>query len=236
MADAISDIDTDSAEEAARDAGQPQAGVEENFVPAWLAGLVLVLLLAVMGVGGYAIRGAVSGDRRIADIADVDIARWSKEVRENPDDIDARVRLGYAYQQAGRLDKAVESYEYALEKQPKNTAALYNLGIVYQRLGVDDSAERLLWDVLDVAPDHALAARALGEIYAERGEYRSLLKAVRPVVEVQPQIADLQYLTGLAYEHTGHPDWAVARYRLALKYSPGFPQAREGLRRLGEKP
>jgi hypothetical protein len=37
---------------------------EAQLVPTWLAVLVLVLLLAVVGVGGYVIRGFVAGDRR----------------------------------------------------------------------------------------------------------------------------------------------------------------------------
>jgi tetratricopeptide (TPR) repeat protein len=208
----------------------------DHFVPAWLAALVLVLLLAVMGLGGYTLRGMVAGERRVLDVADAEIARWRDEVRADPDDVGARVSLGYAYQQAGRLDRAVAEYQEALERDPRNTAALYNLGVVYVRTGVDDKAEKVLWRVLEISPDHALAARALGEIYAERGQYRSLLAAVRPVVEVRPEIADLQYLTGLAYENTGNPEWAIVRYRLALTYSPDYEKAREGLVRLGETP
>lgn len=208
----------------------------DNFVPAWLAALVLVLLLAVMGVGGYAVRGMVAGESRVADVADQEIVRWREELRRDPENTSARVSLGYAYQQAGRFDKAVDEYETVLKTDERNTAALYNLGVVYLSLGVDDRAEKALWDTLEVAPDHVLAARALGELYLEREQYRSLLRAVRPVVETQPEIADLQYLTGVGYEYTGHPDWAIARYRLALEYAPDYERAREGLERLGETP
>ena len=45
-------------------------------------------------------------------------------------------------------------------------------------------------------------------------------------------MADLQYLMGLAYENTGHPDWAAARYRMALETLPDMAEAREGLERL----
>ena len=114
-----------------------------------------------------------------------------------------------------------------------DTAALYNKGIVLLELGRDDDAEEVLWDVLEIDPRHVLAAKALGELYAERREYRSLVAAVRPVVEENPEAADLQYLMGLAYENLGRPDWAEARYRLALQYYPDMREAREGLERLG---
>ncbi len=206
----------------------------DQFVPAWLAGLVLALLLAVMGVGGYVLRGVVAGEGRVSSVEDAEVARWQAAVRKDPGDLTARVSLGYAFQRAGRYDRAVDEYLFVVEKDPRNTAALYNLAVVYRELDVDDKAEAALWDVLEVVPDHALAAKALGELYLERGQYRSLLKAVRPVVEVHPEIADLQYLTGVAYENLGHTDWAIARYRLALKYAPDYIEAKDALKRLGE--
>lgn len=221
--------------EAAPAAGAAAAPEDaRQFVPVWLAGLVLVLLLAVMGLGGYVVRGVVAGESRAPDISEERIERWKRAVADNPEDLDAQVQLGYAYQLAGRYDNAVEAYTHVIERNPRDTAALYNLGIVYGRLGVDKRAEQMLWEVLEIEKDHVLAARALGEIYAEREQYRSLLRAVRPVVEVRPEVADLQYLTGLAYENLGQTEWAVARYRLALTYAPGYEKAIEGLDRMGK--
>lgn len=205
---------------------------EENFVPAWLAILVLVLLLGVMGLGGYVIRGVVAGKGKASTPQEREIQNWRQAVKENPEDLQARVQLGYAYQAAERYDRALEEYDYVIKRDPRNTAALYNRGVSYLELDLPDKAEEALWDVLEIDPEHVLAAKTLGELYAERGQYRSLLAAVRPVVEAHPQMADLQYLTGLAYENTGHPDWAAARYRLALKYAPDMTEARKGLKRL----
>lgn len=207
---------------------------EANFVPAWLAALVAVLILAVVAAGGFVARGVMAGKPSAKSVTDLAVGRWESEVKANPKDMQARLQLGYAYQTASRFDKAVDQYKVVLEKEPSNTGALYNLGVVYLRLGVDDKAEQAFWGVLSVTPDHVLAAKALGDVYVERGQYRSLLKTVRPVVAAHPEVADLQYMTGLAYEHLGHPAWAKARYKLALKYSPDYTKAREGLTRLGE--
>ncbi|MHB9004561.1 MAG: tetratricopeptide repeat protein, partial [Coriobacteriia bacterium] len=143
--------------------------------------------------------------------------------------------LGFAYQRARRMDEALEQYEVVLEDAPDDTAALYNKGIVLQSTGRDDEAEEIWWQVLEIEPQHILAAKALGEMYAERREYRSLLEAVRPVVKENESSADLQYLTGLAYENLGRHDWASARYELALKYYPDMKEAREGLERIGRE-
>lgn len=206
---------------------------EEHFVPAWLAVTVLVLLLGVMVVGGYVLRGAVAGDRRAATIGQVAVVKWEKAVKADPENLESRVQLGYAYQQDKRYDQALKEYEYVLERDPRETAALYNRAVVLKALGLEKEAESAFWDVLEVRADHPLAAKALGEYYVSKNQYRSVLRAVRPVVELHPEMADLQYLTGLAYEQTGHADWAIARFKLALKYSPDMVEAREGLKRLG---
>lgn len=210
-----------------------ESAEQSQMVPVWLAILVLVLLLAVMAVGGFVIRGAFDRTSKANSAAEMDIAKWEDAVKLNADDLEAHLNLGFAYQQAERFEDALDQYDFVIERAPSDTAALYNRGVVLQALGRDDEAEETWWDVLEVDAEHVLAAKSLGEYYASRREYRSLIEAVRPVVEANESAADLQYLMGLAYENLGNLDWARARYELALKYYPDMPEAREGLDRLG---
>jgi tetratricopeptide (TPR) repeat protein len=204
----------------------------DRLVPIWLAALVLGLLFAVMALGGYALRGIFESDRPSTN-RDLEVERWEEQVKLTPDDMEARVSLAFAYQQAKRFEDALEQYDLAIRENPRDTAALYNTGLIYRQLDRDKDAEETWWVVLEIEPGHVLAAKSLGELYAERREYRSLLEAVRPVVEENESSADLQYLVGLAYENLGRSDWARIRYELALKYYPDMKEAREGLKRLG---
>jgi tetratricopeptide (TPR) repeat protein len=204
-----------------------------NLVPAWLALLVLVLIVAVAGVGGFVVRGTLvkTGETSTTQ-ADVDL--YSAMVRANPENAGARLNLAYAYQQNQQYDRALAAYDQVLGQRPGDTAALYNKGLVYMTTGQAKKGEAALWAVLKVDPSHALAAKQLGEYYAAKGQYKSLLVAVAPVVESRPTLADLQYLMGLGYEKTGQPALAKERYTLALKYSPDMREAKDGLRRLGQ--
>lgn len=206
---------------------------DSRSVPVWLALLVLALLLAVMGVGGFALRGALEHSSSPTSAVDLEIAKWEDSVKINSDDLEAHLSLGFAYQQAKRYDDAIAQYDFVIDRTPKDTAALYNRGVALMALGDDDGAEATWWQVLEIEPQHVLSAKSLGELYADRGEYRSLVEAVRPVVEQNDSAADLQYLMGLAYENLGRADWAKIRYELALKYYPDMPEAKEGLKRLG---
>lgn len=210
----------------------PPAG-DENLVPAWLALLVLILIIAVVGVGGFVVRGLLIG-RAQSSTTQADIQQWTQAVDADPGDVDARLNLAYAYQQATQYDSALTEYAKVLEQRPKDTAALYNTGVILMTTGAAKKGEAALWEVLKVDPKHALAAKELGEYYAAKGQFKSVIVAVKPVVEAKPTLADLQYLMGLAYEKTARPDLAKERYTLALKYSPDMQEAIDGLRRLGE--
>lgn len=203
---------------------------EERLVPTWLALLVLALLVAVVAVGGFIVRGIFSEAGLTTEQREV--RRWEREALARPSDPRVRLNLGYAYQRDKQYDRALDQYRQVLQGDPQSTGALYNMGVIYLELGLGKTAETRFWDVLEVDPEHALAAKALGEYYASQGHYKSVISAVRPVVQANPRLADLQYLMGLAYEKLGKPDWSRARYRLALQYAPDLKEARAGLRRL----
>jgi len=206
---------------------------DDGLVPGWLALLVLLLIVAVVGVGGFVVRGALVGDTEKSPVQ-ADIEQLRKELAADPADADARLSLAYAYQRAQRYDEALKEYDLVLKADPKQMAALYNTGVIYMSTGQSKKGEVALWDVLEIDPTHALAAKELGEYYAAKGHYKSLIKAVGPAVEAQPRLADLQALMGLAYENLGQTEQAIERYKLALKYSPDLKRARDGLARLEE--
>ncbi len=205
----------------------------EQLVPGWLALLVLILMLAVVGLGGWVVRGLLIDEDAVSP-QEVAVADWKAKVSQDPASADTRLGLAFAYQQQGDWQQALEEYDTVLESDPANTAALYNKGIVLMQLGENKAAEETLWDVLEIAPDHALAAKGLGEYYVAKQQYQSALVAVEPVVEARPEFADLQFIAGYSYEQLGQVAQAVERYEAALRYAPDLVEARDGLKRLGE--
>jgi len=206
---------------------------EDQMVPLWLAVIVLVLLLACVGVGGFILRDVLDNGNESKSALDLEIEDYEGALSTSPDDIKLHVELGFAYQRASRYDDAIAEYDAALDLDPRDTAALYNKGVILIELEEFQRAEEVLWDVLEIEPTHTLAASRLGKYYASLGEYHSVVVAVRPAAEEHTQMADLQYLMGLAYENTGHPDWAEMRYGMALECAPDMQEARDGLERLG---
>jgi tetratricopeptide (TPR) repeat protein len=209
----------------------PARSPEDQLVPGWLALLVLLLLIAVVGVGGFVVRGLVTRPREMTT-AQADIATGQTKVSADPKDIAAALDLAYAYQRDGQSDRAIAEYASVLKADPKNTAALYNTGLIQIQQGKGSAGEKSLWAVLKIDPKHPLAAKALGEYYATKHQYKSLLVAVGPVAAANPDLADLQYLLGVGYENLGQKDDAIAAYGDAVKFAPDLKPARDALRRL----
>lgn len=210
---------------------QPAAAAE--LVPGWLALLVLILLLAVSALGGYLIRGAII-DSKATTPEEYAVQDLEDELTADPDNTESQLALGYAYQQEGRYEDALEQYDAVLQKEPQNSGALYNKGVVLMALDKPKDAEAIYWELLKVAPDHVLAAKALGDYYVGKKQYKSALVALEPVIELQPAYADLQYLAGYSCEMLDLRPQAIEYYRAALTYDPDSVEAKEGLTRLGE--
>jgi len=208
------------------------AARSESRAPAWLVALVFVVLAAVLGVAGFVVTRAAQRSA-VADPSALAIERWTQEVEGAPGDVDALVGLGYAYQEADRLEEALETYDEVLALDPGELTALYNRAVVLLALGRAQEGEAGLLSVLEIAPDHVLAAKRLATAYVGDERYREALGVLEPVVVAQPQYADLQYLAGVACERLGRTQDAVEYYRAAIRYSPDLTEAADALERLG---
>jgi len=204
-------------------------------VPAWLVALVAVLFVAVLFTGAFLVSTIAGGDR-YASPTERDIREASQTLARDPDDLQARLALAYAYQQGGRFEDAVREYDTVLNAVPDEPAALYNKGVALLALGRETEGEEALWLTLAARPAHVLAAKALGVRLMERREWAELAEMLLPVVEKDEKAADLQAMLGRAYEELGDRQRALERYRLALVYDSDLSEALEGVERLEVTP
>mgnify|MGYP000937856379 CR=1 FL=1 len=108
--DADEDLPPDGATETRAEDSAAEGDAGERLVPAWLAVLVLVLLLAVAAVGGFLLRGLLIDDAPPTS-AQITAEEWSEQVEQDPNDPVALLNLAYAQQQEGDLEGALEGYD-----------------------------------------------------------------------------------------------------------------------------
>jgi len=125
---------------------------------------------------------------------DEEIVEIEKLLATEPDDFQARCRLGELYFSKGRLDdalvevkKSIEMAE-ALRTEMNRSLAMYysNLGTIYATKNMTDEAEAEFRHALEVFPQDVLALFNLGRLYADKKNYMEAKEYYERLVEITP--------------------------------------------------
>lgn len=152
--------------------------------------------------------------------ADDELLRWLKE---QPDDLTARMYLADFYLKMGNNKGAIVQYEYVLKKQPNNLMALNNLAWSYQTQG-DPRAVTIAERAYKVKPDNAGVMDTLGWILLNGGgEVQRAVDLLRKASSAAPQQPQIRYHYAVALAKSG--DTAAAKNELARAIDAGkdFP-------------
>ena len=201
----------------------------------WLA-LTAVLLLAASFGGYYYFDRYV----HVSDPSPVSqsTALLETTVRQNPDDIEARVTLGQNYMQSGRYQEAIEQAGQVLVAFPDHNGALFVEGLAYAKAGqADDSIEPLARLVVlrrqsPMAQTDNLLETALfflGQSYLEVGRNDYAIDALTEALTINHTDADALYLLGTAYAQNGQIEIALVQYQNAVRFVPDFAEAYQGM-------
>jgi tetratricopeptide (TPR) repeat protein len=136
---------------------------------------------------------------------------YRKAVDAAPEWVEARINLGTAMYQLGRIEEAREHFTIAVKFEPENALAEFNLGCVLEQLGKTAEAILHLSRSIELAPALADAHLNLALAYEKIGQGQNVLRHLNLY---------------LRYEPNG--PWAeFARARIA-KYRPPSPSSPSG--------
>ncbi len=117
--------------------------------------------------------------------------------------ISARINLGVAYYQLGRLDEAITQYQKAIELEPEDADIHSNLAAAYVQMDQLDEALQEYLIAVELNPELAEAYFGLGVVYAQSGQTDEAIQAIERFQELDtgadPTATDLakQYLQQL---------------------------------------
>ncbi len=137
---------------------------------------------------------------------------YGKAVEASPQWVEARINLGTALYQLGRMEEARDEFSRAVQTEPDNSLAEFNLGCVLQQLEQPDEAILHLRRAVELTPELADAHLNLALVYEKRG----LLTDITRHLSLY-----------LRYEPNG--PWAeFARSRIAHYHRSSGPSANRG--------
>jgi tetratricopeptide (TPR) repeat protein len=114
------------------------------------------------------------------------IARYDEAIRLNPQDRDAFIYRGGAYQYKGDYDRAIADYDAALRLDPGYWYALRARGGAYANKGDYDRATKDYDAAIRLNPRFALAFYGRGQVYQIKGERERAIADYRQALSLDP--------------------------------------------------
>ena len=96
---------------------------------------------------------------------------------------------GYAHQEAGEYEQAIDAYEQSLTHDPKQAEALNNLGFCYKSLKRYHKAIDYYKDAIELKPDLAQAHEYLAEAYLALNKIEMAKREYRVLLRLNPDEA-----------------------------------------------
>ena len=165
-----------------------------------------------------------------AKTAGADTRDWlEKRVANQPNDPVALARLAAIYQREGTMDKAIATYEAALQANPQNVVAMVNLARLYATQD-PQKAFNLVKAAYKLTPNDPLVTHTLGRLAFLTGDYEWSLNLLQLTAQVQPQNPEVLYDLGEAFYSVGRvPDARIA-VQNALQTGGAFSRTNEAKR------
>ncbi len=119
-------------------------------------------------------------------------------LRDDPDNLQARVKLGNLYMDAERYTEAIEAYGKALELDPTNVNVTVDIGTCYRRIGRPDKAAEYFRKGIGLDPNHLYARKNLGVVLAfDFGDSKGGAAEFEKYLEISPGAPDAVQIKGI---------------------------------------
>ena len=201
--------------------------------------LGIVLLLAIVGFGGYYWYDRYY--RPQPTVADASVQQAEQAVASDPQNLEKRLALADAYMTSGRWDDAIARANEVLAIEPKDP----EMQQAWLIIGVSSALQGKYSDAIDplsklvearkdadmpgLDPQLKAAAYYLGDSYLQLNDPKSAVAPLEQAVMWSQTDADAMYKLGLAYAGTQEYRKAADMFYAATTLVPDFLEAYEGL-------
>ncbi|WP_429912304.1 tetratricopeptide repeat protein [Glycocaulis sp.] len=147
----------------------------------------------------------------------------------HPDHPVVNQAMGMALEHLGRLSKALEFYERALQRDPSNAEVYKSLGVLASKLGLLPTAEKFMRIYLKIAPNAKGGTVQLASILRDQAKFEDAIELLRQAIYADPENPDLWNSMGTTVMESGEAAEAVTFHTEALRLKPGYARAHHNL-------
>jgi hypothetical protein len=137
------------------------------------------------------------------------------------------INNGYTFYEEGKHDKALYSFNEALDflkqipfSKQRQKEVFYKLGDVWLGKGDHERAISYYKKAIEIDPKYSQAIVGLGDAYVELGFYDEAIKFYKSAIELSPNDRYNYYKLGRALTKKGSLDEAIKNYLIALRLAP----------------
>jgi tetratricopeptide (TPR) repeat protein len=201
----------------------------------WIVLATLVASTVLFGGYYYWDRYVYLGDKSPLEL---EIERMEEAIRQNPQDVDARVMLAEYYLEKGMHREALDQTNQVLSLSPQQEGALLIHGIAHALVDCPEDALDPLERFIELRQERPMAGidtaletayYFLGESYVQLDRPAEAIVALEAALTVSPVDADALYQLGRAYQASDQPQVALEHYHRAVRLVPDFSEAYAGM-------
>lgn len=169
---------------------------------------------------------AALAQNRFAEAA----GKFQQALRQDPDNVRAKLGLGEAYLGMGATDQAIATFDSQADFGEAAAAAGQGKGIALLLAGRNEQARDLLLEVVERDPSLWRAWNALGRYHDRQRQWAKAEESYRRALAVRPQAAIVHNNLGFSYLGQGRYAEAVQELERALEEDPDLGVAQTNLR------
>lgn len=134
--------------------------------------------------------------------------------------VQSHYNLGLAYYHDGKIERAIATYQTAIQLEPNFADAYGGLGVIYWRNGDLDAAIRHCQKAIKIAPKNIEFHQNLTQIYWQKGMYDRAAIGYRIILELNPSDENALHHLGIILLSKQAYDEAVSCFQKVLQRNP----------------
>ncbi len=162
-----------------------------------------------------------------------EVALWKDVAVKSPPSSRIYNNLGETYRNRGSYEKAIESYQKALQHPPLThhvAAQIYvNMGAAYGELGNHRMEIECCLRAITLLPNEAWVYSHMSYTFKGLNDFNNALLYALKAIEIDPGFVGGINNVGVAYAGMGQFDKAIEYFELALEHDANYAQARKNL-------